>query len=109
MTLISFKRHQLSPVINQHAVWLYIRFTLSFRDAEGVLSKLSIDVPNETVRRREPKQQRFKSPGSAHRFLSIHAAVYNVIYVQPHILSRRIFKEFRVNALAVWHQSWLAA
>jgi transposase-like protein len=33
---------------------------------------------HQLVRRRERKQQRFKSPGSAQRFLSIHAAVYNV-------------------------------
>lgn len=28
------------------------------------------------VRRRERKQQRFKSPGSAQRFLNVHAALY---------------------------------
>jgi hypothetical protein len=47
-------------------------------------------------------------PGSAQRFLSIHAAVYNAFYVQRHLLSRRIFKVFRTETLAVWNQSWLA-
>jgi transposase-like protein len=231
MTPISFKRHRFSPAIIQHAVWLYARFMLSFRDVEDLLSERGIDVSNETirrwflkfgrliavnlrcnrprasarlhldemvikirgrphwlwravddegevleflvqprrcarsarrllrkllkkqgfapsvittdklksyavaireerlsavhdqglrannraenshqpVRRRERKQQRFKSPGSAQRFLAIHAAVYNTFYVQRHLLSRRIFKKFRTDALAVWQQSWLAA
>jgi transposase-like protein len=33
------------------------------------------------VRRRERKMQRFKSPGSAQRFLSVHAAVHNAFNV----------------------------
>jgi len=38
-------------VIIQHAVWLYARFTLSFRDVEELLAERGIDVWNETVRR----------------------------------------------------------
>jgi transposase-like protein len=52
---------------------------------------------HQPVRRRERKQQRFKSPGSAQRFLSIHAAVQNAFYIQRHLLPRRIFKTFRVH------------
>jgi putative transposase len=228
---ISFKRHRFPPEIIQHAVWLYARFTLSFRDVEDLLAERGIDVSNETVRRwflkfgrliagnlrgsrprasarwyldemvikirgrkhwlwravddegevldflvqprrcvrlarrllrklikkqgyaptrittdklksyavaireerltavhdqglrvnnraenshqpvrrRERKQQRFKSPGSAQRFLSIHASVYNAFYVQRHLLSRRIHKQFRAEAFSVWQQSWFAA
>ncbi len=230
MTPISFKRHRFPPVIIQHAVWLYARFTLSFRDVEELLAERGIDVSNETVRRwflkfgrliarnlrrnrprpsprwhldemvikirgrkhwlwravddegevldflvqrrrcarsarrllrkllkkqgfapervttdklksypvaireerlsavhdqglrannraenshqpvrrRERKQQRFKSPGSAQRFLAIHAAVYNAFYVQRHLLPRRIFKDFRTETFAVWKQSCIA-
>ncbi len=230
MIQISFKRHRFSPEIIQHAVWLYARFTLSFRDVEDLLAERGIDVSNETVRRwflkfgrlvavnlrrgrprasarwhlgemvikirgrkhwlwravddegevldflvqprrcarsaqrllrkllkkqgfapkriitdklksyvvairkerlsavhdqglrannraenshqpvrrRERKQQRFKSPGSAQRFLSIHAAVYNAFYVQRHLLHRRFFKQFRAETFSVWNQSWLA-
>jgi transposase-like protein len=231
MNLISFKRHRFPPEVIQHAVWLYARFTLSYRDVEDLLAERGIEVSNETVRRwflkfgrlvavnlrrsrprasarwhldemvikirdrkhwlwravddegevldflvqprrcaksaqrllrkllkkqrfsperittdklksyavairterlsavhdrglrsnnraenshqpvrrRERKQQRFKSPGSAQRFLSIHAAVYNAFYVQRHLLTRRIFKEFRTDAFAVWQQCWFAA
>jgi len=231
MIPISFKRHRFPPEIIQHAVWLYARFTLSFRDVEELLAERGIDLSNETVRRwflkfgrlvarnlrssrprasarwhldemvikirgrtywlwravddegevldflvqprrcagsakrllrkllkkqgfaprrittdklksyavaireaqlsashdqgvrannraenshqpvrrRERKQQRFKSPASAQRFLSIHAAVYNAFYLQRHLLSRRIYKIFRAETFAVWRQSCLAA
>ena len=230
MTPISFKRHRFPAVIIQHTVWLYARFTLSFRDVEELLAERGIDVSNETVRRwflkfgrliarnlrrrrrragarwhidemvvkirdrkywlwravedegevfdfliqrrrcarsarrllrkllkkqgfapkristdklksypvairkerlcavhdqalraknraenshqpvrrRERKQQRFKSPGSAQRFLSIHSAVQNAFYVQRHLLPRRLFKTFRAETFVVWRQSCAA-
>ena len=64
---------------------------------------------HQPVRRRERKQQRFKSPGSAQRFLNIQAAVYNTFYLQRHLLSRSNFKRFRVEALKVWQIASAAA
>ncbi len=54
------------------------------------------------VRRREHKQQRFKSPGSAQRFLNVHAAVYNLFNIDRHLVSRRTMKEFRSQAFRLW-------
>ncbi|MFZ3326857.1 MAG: IS6 family transposase, partial [Methylocella sp.] len=34
----------------QQAIWLYVRFTLSFRDVEGLLAERGIFVSYETVR-----------------------------------------------------------
>jgi len=82
---------------------------LSADHDRGLRSNNRAENSHQPVRRRERKQQRFKSPGSAQRFLSIHAAVYNVFYVQRHLLSRRVFKAFRADALTVWNQGWLAA
>lgn len=38
-------------MIIQHAIWLYLRFTLSYRDVEELLAERGIDVSNETIRR----------------------------------------------------------
>jgi putative transposase len=48
---ISFARHQFPPAIIQDAVWLYVRFTLSYRDVEDLLAERGLDVSYETVRR----------------------------------------------------------
>src|ERR1700756_4904604 len=45
------RRHQLSPIALQQAVWLYFRFALSYRDVEDMLAERGIDVSYETVRR----------------------------------------------------------
>ena len=224
MEPISYRCHRFSPQIIQHAVWLYCRFTLSFRDVEDLLAERGLDISYETVRRwvlkfghsygrrlkrfrsrpddrwhldemfvtirgrrmylwravdaegevldfliqsrrnkaaasklmrkllksqgfaptaivtdklgsygaalrefglsrrhetggrknnraenshqpvrrREHKMQRFKSPGSAQRFLSIHAALYNHFNLQRHLISRRHHRLFRIAANASW-------
>src|SRR3954447_12339389 len=51
MKPISFARHRFPPDIIRHAVWLYLRFTLSYRDVEELLAERGLDVSYETVRR----------------------------------------------------------
>jgi len=231
MDKICFKRHRCPPDIIRHAVWLYARFTLSYRDVEDLLAERGLDISYETVRRwflkfgapiarnlrrmrptpsdhwhldemvivirgrrhwlwravdnegevldflvqskrnakaalrlmrkllkkhgwaptrittdklrsyhvafrtlgltaehidnkrannraenshqpvrrRERKLQRFKSPGSAQRFLNIQSAVYNSFYVQRHLLNRSLFKRFRTDAFDVWESATAAA
>src|ERR1700722_2583085 len=227
MTTISFARHQFPPAIIRHTVWLYLRFTLSYRDVEDLLAERGLDVSYESVRRwvlkfgplfarelrrrrhrptsrwhldemavliggkqfwlwravddegegldllvqrrrdknaavklmrkllkklgfapdvlvtdklrsygaakaalglsarheqglrknnraenshlpvrrRERKMQLFKSPGSAQRFLSVHAAVQNAFNVQRHLVSRDTLRALRGEAF----QNWWAA
>jgi putative transposase len=224
MHRLSFKRHRFPPEIIRHSIWLYARFTLSFRDVEEMLAERGMDISYETVRRwflkfgsaiaanlrrtrprpsdhwhldemvivirgkrhwlwravdnegevldflvqtqrnakvarklmrkllkkqrfapsrlvtdklrsyppafralgltaehirslrannraenahqpvrrRERKLQRFKSPGSAQRFLNIHAATYNTFYHQRHLLNRPLMKELRRGSFALW-------
>jgi len=222
--IVSYARHKFPPVIIQHAVWLYVRFTLSYRDVEELLAERGLDISYETVRRwvfkfgalfarelrrrrprptsqwhleemavmiagrqvwlwravddegevldllvqrrrnkaaavklirrllkkqgfapdmlvtdklrsygaakselglsarheqglrknnraenshlpvrrRERKMQRFKSPGSAQRFLSVHAAVHNTFNVHRHLISRSSLRSLRGEALQTW-------
>ncbi len=231
MTKISYRHHRFPPEIIQHAVWLYFRFPLSFRDVEDLLAERGIDASYETVRRwslkfgmvyarqlrrsrpqsdtswhfdevfvtinskrmylwravdsegevldilvqarrnkgaayklmrkllkkqgfvpdrittdklpsygaalkdlglskrhdfggrknnraenshlpvrqRERRMQRFKSAGSAQRFLSTHATVYNTFNVQRHLISRKTLRVFRNDAMSVWKAVTTAA
>jgi len=231
MRPISFKRHRFPPELIRHAVWLYARFTLSYRDVEDLLAERGLDISYETVRRwflkfgsviaanlrgtrtkpsdhwhldemvivirrkrywlwravdnegevldflvqsrrnaraakklmnkllkkqgfapsrivtdklrsypaafraiglvaehdrglrannraenshqpvrwRERKQQRFKSAGSAQRFLNIHSAAYNTFYHQRHLLKRSMYKELRTTSFDVWQSASMAA
>jgi transposase-like protein len=61
------------------------------------------------VRQRERRMQRFKSPGSAQRFLSTHAAIYNTFYTQRHLISRKTLRQFRAEATEQWRQAAAAA
>jgi transposase-like protein len=51
MPPISYARRRFPSVSIQHAVWLYFRFTLSFRDVEDLLAERGLDISYETVRR----------------------------------------------------------
>jgi len=51
MDKISFKHHRFQPDIIRRAVWLYARFTLSYRDVEDLLAERGLDISYETVRR----------------------------------------------------------
>jgi transposase-like protein len=51
MVQLSYRRHRFPAEIIQHAIWLYLRFTLSYRDVEELLAERGLDVSYETVRR----------------------------------------------------------
>ena len=51
MTSLCYRRHRFPPTVIQHAIWLYLRFTLSYRDVEDLLAERGLEVSYETVRR----------------------------------------------------------
>ena len=51
MTTISYSGYRFPAEIIQHAVWIYLQFTLSYRDVEELLAERGMNVSDETVRR----------------------------------------------------------
>jgi putative transposase len=51
MRTISYARHQFPPEVIRHAIWLDLRFTLSYRDVEELLAERCLEISYETVRR----------------------------------------------------------
>ena len=68
-----------------------------------------VDNSHQPTRRRERKLQRFKSAGSAQKFLSIHAAVYNTFNVQRHLTSAQTHRTLRAAAMNTWREAVAAA
>jgi putative transposase len=64
---------------------------------------------HQPTRRRERKMQRFKSPGSAQKFLSTHAVVYNTFNVQRHLTSAQKHRILRAPAMTTWRTAVAAA
>ena len=60
---------------------------------------------HQPTRRRERKMQRFKSPGSAQRFVSTHAALPNTFNIERHLVSRKSLKSLRAAAMDEWHRA----
>jgi transposase-like protein len=51
MTKISYSGYRFPPEIIHQAIWLYLRFTLSFRDVEDLLAERGIAISYESIRR----------------------------------------------------------
>jgi transposase-like protein len=51
MAQLSYRRRRFPAAIIHQAVWLYLRFTLSYRDVADLLAERGLDISYETVRR----------------------------------------------------------
>jgi hypothetical protein len=60
-------------------------------------------LPAENSHQPTRRREKFKSVGSAQRFLSVHAAAYNIFNVQRHLTSARAHPAFRASAMNMWH------
>src|SRR4029078_7581140 len=75
---------------------------LTCRHEQGLRMNNRAENSHQVVRRRDRKMQRFKSAGSAQRFLSVHAPVHNTFSLQRHLISRSTLRTFRAEAIAHW-------
>ena len=78
---------------------------LSARHEQGLRKNNRAENSHQPVRRRERKMQRFKSAGSAQRFLSIHATVYNNFNIRRHLISRSTLRTFRAEVMQTWRRA----
>ena len=51
MQPVSYRHHQFPPGVIRHTVWLYLRFTLSYRDVEEPLAERGLEISYEAIRR----------------------------------------------------------
>jgi putative transposase len=49
-TALNYKGYRFPPAIISHVVWLYFRFSLSFRDIEEIMAERGVIVTHETIR-----------------------------------------------------------
>ena len=82
---------------------------LSAHHEQGLRQNNRAENSHQVVRRRERKMQRFKSSGSAQRFLASHAAVHNAFNLERHLISRARLRLFRAAAAQQWQNATAAA
>jgi hypothetical protein len=61
---ISFVRHQFPLRLSDTRFWLYVRFTLSYRDVEDLLAERGLDVYRPRHRARDACDARVEGHGA---------------------------------------------
>ncbi len=61
------------------------------------------ELSHQSTRVRERGMRRFKSTQQAQRFLTVHAAVYNLFNLGRHLVSAKNYRFFRLRAFASWN------
>jgi len=75
------------------------------RHHQGRWKNNRIEGSHVCVRRREHKMQGFRSPGSAQRFLSLHAAAYNTFNCRRHLTGAAEHRNLRDRAFGTWREA----
>jgi putative transposase len=63
------------------------------------------ELSHEPTRVRERGMRKFKSMHQVQRFLSAHAAVYNLFNLGRHLISAENYRYFRLRAFASWEKA----
>ena len=67
------------------------------------------EVSHQPTRQRERQMRRFKSPGQAQRFLSVHGLVRNLFRVGRHLVRAVHHRELRGRSFLIWDAVTIAA
>ena len=78
---------------------------LSGRHHQARWKNNRIEGSHVYVRRRERRMQRFRSPGAAQRFLSLHAATYNTFNTRRHLITATEHRKYRDRSFATWREA----
>ena len=110
----AMKKHASAPIIIVSDKWrptaAAIREIIpSALHIRGKRQNNRAESSHQPTRRREHKQQRFKSTRSAQQFLSVHASVYNTFNIQRHLISRKTMRQCRQEAFGAWAEATTAA
>jgi len=62
------------------------------------------EVSHQPTRQQERQRRRFKSPGHAQRFLSVHAAINNLFRLGRHLMRALHYRLFRDRAFGTWRE-----
>ena len=60
------------------------------------------ELSHQPTRVRERGMRRFKSAAQAQRFLTVHAAVYNLFNLGRHLVSAGHYRKLRIDAFGQW-------
>jgi putative transposase len=82
---------------------------LSAHHGQGLRRNNRAENSRKMARLRERKMLRFKSVGSAQRFLRKHAAVHNTFNLWRDLISCRMLHLFRAKAADYWKRATAAA
>ena len=63
------------------------------------------ELSHQPTRARERGMRRFRSPAQAQRFLSAHAAVYNLFNLQRQLVSAAFYRFRRARAFKCWNEA----
>ncbi len=72
-------------------------YPAAFAELGLVAYRAKPEAEHRPVHRRERKMQRFKSAGSAQRFLTMHAAAHDTFDVQRHVICHRTLRLLRAD------------
>ena len=108
------RKHDLAPRTIVTDKWR--AYAAAFRDLglnarhhQAKWKNNRIEGSHVRIRRRERAMQGFRSPGSAQRFLSIHAAIYNHFTTHRHLISAAEHRQRRDQAFTAWRIAACAA